>query len=90
MPSVRFGDRVQAGRVLGEHLRQEGLGSPGGVVLGILRSKEYRDYQAEACYTALLGRPSEVGALDYWFATGLDETGLRVGFESAPEFFTNG
>ena len=37
MPSVRFGDRVQAGRVLGEHLRQEGLGSPGGVVLGIPR-----------------------------------------------------
>ena len=37
MPGMRFGDRVEAGRRLGEDLRARGLGGEGGVVLGIPR-----------------------------------------------------
>jgi len=37
MPATRFGDRVEAGRRLGEDLRARGIGGEGGVVLGIPR-----------------------------------------------------
>src|SRR5260370_3500700 len=37
MPGMRFGDRVEAGRRLGEDLRAGGIGGEGGVVLGIPR-----------------------------------------------------
>jgi predicted phosphoribosyltransferase len=37
MPGPRFGDRVEAGRLLGEELARRGIGGPGAVVLGIPR-----------------------------------------------------
>src|SRR5437588_4842691 len=37
MPGVRFADRVEAGRRLGEELRDRGFGDDDGIVLGIPR-----------------------------------------------------
>jgi len=61
-----------------------------GVVQGFLRSKEYRDYQAEACYTALLGPAvgSRRPGLLVRHRPGRD--GLRVGFESRPTSLRTG
>src|SRR5437588_12902977 len=37
MPGERFADRVEAGRLLGEDLKRQGIGGPDAVVLGIPR-----------------------------------------------------
>jgi hypothetical protein len=61
-----------------------------GVALGFLGSQEFRTDQFEGYYDALLHRPSDPGGLSGWVNSGVDLLGVRIGFESSPEFFTNG
>src|SRR4051794_37083180 len=56
MPSIRFADRVDAGRRLGEELRSRGIGGGDAIVLGIPRGGV-----VTACEVArVLDRPLDV------------------------------
>jgi hypothetical protein len=61
-----------------------------GVALGILKTPEFRTYQFEGYYNALLHRPDDPQFLSEWVMSNLDIGAVRIGFESGPEFFTNG
>jgi hypothetical protein len=61
-----------------------------GVALGVLQSQEFRTEQFEGYYNALLHRPGDPAGLSAWVTSGLDLLGVRLGFESSPEFFSNG
>jgi parallel beta-helix repeat protein len=61
-----------------------------GVALGFLQSQEFRTYQFEAYYNALLGRPDDPIGLTGWVQSPNDMGSVRIGFESGTEFFTNG
>jgi hypothetical protein len=60
------------------------------VALGFLKSQEFRTDQFEGYYNALLRRSDEPTGLNNWVMSNLDMHTVRVGFESSPEFFTNG
>jgi hypothetical protein len=55
----------------------------------LLSSTEYRTDLVDSYYNALLHRPPD-SALADWVFSGLGAGGMRVGFESTGEFFTNG
>jgi hypothetical protein len=64
-----------------------------GVAQGFLMSREFRTYQFEGFYNALLHRPSAAG--DQPFISGLvvsstDFRTARILFEGSPEFYSNG
>jgi hypothetical protein len=66
-----------------------------GVALGFLRSTEFRRDEFEGYYNVLLHRPdnpngTDPASLNGWVLCGLDVRGVRVGFETSPEFFVNG
>jgi len=56
MPGTRFGDRVEAGRRLGEDLRARGIGGEGSLVLGIPRG----GVVTAAEVARVLGQPLDV------------------------------
>src|SRR5438270_6231504 len=56
MPGTRFGDRVEAGRRLGEDLQARGIGGEGSLVLGIPRG----GVVTAAEVAAVLGAPLDV------------------------------
>jgi hypothetical protein len=66
-----------------------GLGGAG-VALAILQSQEFRTYQFEGYYDALLHRPSDAAGLGGWVSSGLDGYRVRLAFEASAEFFANG
>jgi hypothetical protein len=51
---------------------------------------EFRHDLFEGYYNALLHRPSDGNNLDAFAASAGDACSIRIGFESSPEFFTNG
>jgi subtilisin-like proprotein convertase family protein len=61
-----------------------------GVALGFLRSVEFRTYDFEGYYDALLHRPSDAAGLNGWVMSNMDVGSVRIAFETSPEFFTNG
>jgi hypothetical protein len=61
-----------------------------GVALAFLESAEFRTRLFQEYYNALLHRPADTPGLNAWVASGLDASNVRVGFESSPEFFSNG
>ena len=61
-----------------------------GVALGVLGSQEFRTDQFEGYCNALLHRPGDPAGLNGWVRSGLDLRGVRIGFESSPEFVSNG
>jgi hypothetical protein len=68
------------------------LPAPGrrGVAMAILSSSEFRTYQFEGYYNALLHRPDDMMGLGGWVASALDIATVRIDFESGEEFFSNG
>ena len=61
-----------------------------GVALGFLKSQEFRTNQFEGYYNALLRRSDDPTGLTNWVMSPSDMGTVRIGFESSPEFFTNG
>jgi hypothetical protein len=61
-----------------------------GAALGFLHSQEFRTDDFEGYYNALLHRPSDAAELNGWVMSNLDGGSVRIGFETSPEFFTNG
>ena len=61
-----------------------------GVAMAILSSSEFRTYQFEGYYNALLHRPDDMTGLGGWVSSGLDIATVRIDFESGDEFFSNG
>ena len=61
-----------------------------GVALSILHSGEFRTDLVEAYYEVLLHRPADVSGRSGRVNSGEDALTIRVGFESTPEFFSNG
>jgi hypothetical protein len=61
-----------------------------GVALGFLTSPEFRGYQFEGYYNALLRRPVDPLGLSAWVLSTLNVEDVRVAFEASPEFFGNG
>ncbi len=61
-----------------------------GAALGILHSTECRTDEVEACYDALLERPSDPPGLNTWVFSNLDMRSIRIAFESTSEFFVLG
>jgi hypothetical protein len=79
-----FGTEVAAWEALLPSLGRQG------VALGFLVSQEFRTYQIEGYYNALLHRPDVTVAVNGWVNSGLDIRSARIGFESSPEFYANG
>jgi hypothetical protein len=71
----------------GNTLAQVGTQS---VALAMLQSQEFRTDQFEGYYNALLHRPDDPTGLNSWVMSNLDMGTVRIGFESGPEFYTNG
>ena len=69
MPGPRFADRVEAGRLLGEELRDRGIGGADGLVLGIPRG----GVVTAAEVARVLGLP-----LDVALARKVGARGLRM------------
>jgi hypothetical protein len=61
-----------------------------GVALAMLHGQEFRTYQFEGYYNALLHRPNDSAGLNGWVMSNLDMHSVRIGFEGGPEFFANG
>jgi probable HAF family extracellular repeat protein len=61
-----------------------------GVARGFLAATEFRTDLFEAYYNALLHRPDDAAGISDWVFSNLDAASVRMGFEAAPEFFTNG
>jgi parallel beta-helix repeat protein len=61
-----------------------------GVALGFLQSPEFRTYQFEAYYNALLRRHDDPTGLSGWVLSPDDMDTVRLGFEGGAEFYTNG
>jgi len=61
-----------------------------GVALAFLQSPEYRTDVVNGYYTTLLHRPADGVGLAGWVSSNLDVGSVRIGFESSPEFFSNG
>jgi hypothetical protein len=60
------------------------------VAMGFLQSPEFRTYQLEGYYDALLRRPGDSGGLHNWVMSSLDLSTVCIDFESSSEFFNNG
>ena len=60
------------------------------VALEFLNSGEFRTYQVEGYYNALLHRPSDATGLKAWASSGLDLAAILVSFVSQPEFTAQG
>jgi hypothetical protein len=60
------------------------------VALGILSSREFRMYDFEGYYNALLHRPADSAGLSSWAMSSLDVSTVRVDFEASAEFFVSG
>ena len=52
-----------------------------------LAEPEYRSDLVNDYYTALLRRPPEQAAIDFWVSSNLSSTKIRAGIESSDEFF---
>jgi hypothetical protein len=61
-----------------------------GLALAVLSTQEFRTDQFEGYYNALLHRPDDVPGLQAWVNAGLEILSTRIGFESSPEFYSNG
>jgi hypothetical protein len=61
-----------------------------GLALALLKSQEFRTDQFEGYYNAWLHRPDDPAGLINAVFVNLDVSGVRLAFESSPEFFTNG
>jgi hypothetical protein len=59
------------------------------VALAMLHGQEFRTYQFEGYYNALLHRPNDLAGLNGWVMSNLDMHSVRIGFEGGPEFFAN-
>ena len=82
MPAGRFGDRVEAGRLLGEELRRRGIGGDGGIVLGIPRG----GVATAAEVARVLGLPLDQGLMTSCYVTAdqeLSKDDVRGLFEDA-------
>jgi hypothetical protein len=80
---------ASTGEVLGWVSKLAGMGRSG-VALAILQSQEFRTYDFEGYYNALLHRPSDAVGLNNWVMSNLDVGTVRIGFEASPEFFLFG
>src|SRR5262249_14583015 len=65
-------------------------GGSAGVALAFLSSQEFRLYQFEGYYEALLHRPADAGHRNTWAASALDLLSVRIGIEASVEFLTAG
>ena len=61
-----------------------------GVALAFLQSQEYRGDLFNGNYNILLHRSPDVLGLQGWIFSSLNATGVRIGFESSAEFYSNG
>ena len=58
-----------------------------GLASDFLAEPEYRSDLVKDYYIALLRRPPEQAAIDFWVTSNLDSTKIRAGIESSDEFF---
>jgi hypothetical protein len=61
-----------------------------GVARSFLGSNEYRADLIAAYYYTLLHRPADAAGMNAWLNSGMNARGIREGFDSSGEFFTNG
>jgi hypothetical protein len=57
-----------------------------GLAADFLAEPEYRSDLVKDYYIALLRRPPEQAAIDYWVTSNLDATKIRAGIESSDEY----
>jgi hypothetical protein len=61
-----------------------------GFALSILQSQEFRTYQVEGYYNALLHRPSDSTGLNGFVSSAEDMSSVRASIEGTSEFFNKG
>jgi uncharacterized protein YkwD len=62
------------------------------VTEGFVHSGEYRALMVQSYYSTILHRssPASAAEVNYWVASGLDLTSIRVGFEESYEYYLDG